>query len=576
MATKNDFLLLEQKCIKQYELALPYLSVMKSNEGFSDTMKARFGFYLLLLKMYTNLLEYNELIEIITDTDFNSKIFDKPDVDEGVDAVYIDEEHKEIKLFNFKYRESYNPDRSTSLDGALASSKFLTALATQNNNLIGKMQRCAQDVLDRLNSKEIWNISLYLISNDSHPLAITDHNIENLCDIYGLSICSVGLDEIVDELSLRPRNIDATLLLDQDVVMKFQEDDLTSNTSYIVNLLLPELIRITCDNQDVRNKYNWEHDSELKNVKMDYQVLYDNVRGFIGKTRFNHNIENTLDEDPKKFFYYNNGITIVADDIHVEETNLRKKFKLIIKNLQVINGGQTLRTIHNFHTRNNGVFSEAFSQARIMVRLFKVNHDDLKSCIAEYNNSQNSISQRDLKSLRKEQIQLEEYLGQNGILYERKRGDTGEKNNNYNTIIGMELMGQILLSVSGFPEQISNKKREIFNSYYSKLFTDNESLLSMRTVDLIKKYREIEMSYIHSNFKPTVQKQLYILYLSDSLSLSNYNKLIEKFESFIQEYASQIPDDKRKSEARYLIELNFREKVTAYFQNPTLFNESIQ
>ena len=102
MATKNDFLLLEHKCIKQYELALPYLSVIKSNEGFSDIMKARYGFYLLLLKMYTNLLEYQELIEIITDTDFNSKIFNKPDVDEGIDAIYIDEEHKEIKLFNFK------------------------------------------------------------------------------------------------------------------------------------------------------------------------------------------------------------------------------------------------------------------------------------------------------------------------------------------------------------------------------------------------------------------------------------------------------------------------------------------
>lgn len=575
MATKNDFLLLEHKCIKQYELALPCLSVIKSNEVFSDIMKARYGFYLLLLKMYTNLLEYQELIEIITDTDFNSKIFNKPDVDEGIDAIYIDEEHKEIKLFNFKYRESYNPDKSTSLDGALASSKFLAALATQNNNLIGRMQRCAQDVLDRLNSKEIWNISLYLVSNDSHPLSITDHNIENLCEIYGLTIYSVGLDEIVDELSLRPRNVDATLLLDQEVVMKFQEDDLTSNTSYIVNLLLPELIRITCDNHIVRNKYNWEHDSELKNVKMDYQVLYDNVRGFVGKTRFNNNIENTLDEDPKKFFYYNNGITIVADDIQVEETNLRKKFKLIIKNLQVINGGQTLRTIHNFHTKNNGVFSEAFSQARIMVRLFKVNHDDLKSCIAEYNNSQNSISQRDLKSLRKEQIQLEEYLGQNGILYERKRGDTGIKDSNYDTIIGMELMGQILLSVSGFPEQISNKKREIFNSYYNKLFVDNESLLSIRTINLIRKYRDIEMSYINSKFKSTVQKQLYVLYLSNRLSISDYNQLIEKFESFILEYASLIPDDKRKSEARYLIEPNFREKVTTYFQNPTLFSESI-
>ena len=72
-----------------------------------------------------------------------------------------------------------------------------------------------------------------------------------------------------------------------------------------------------------------------------------------------------------------------------------------------------------------------------------------------------------------------------------------------------------------------------------------------------------------------MQKQLYILYLADSLSLSDNIKLIEKFESFIQEYASQIPDDKRKSEARYLIEPNFREKVTAYFQNSTLFSESI-
>lgn len=566
MATKNEFLLLEQKCLKHYEFALPYLTIKKSQFSFSEGMKARFGFYFLILKMYTELSEYNDIIKIITDTDFNTKFFDQPDVDEGVDAVYIDDEAKEIKLFNFKYRETYNPDTTPSLDGALASSKFFAALATHNNNLLGRMQKCAQEVLERLCGKDMWDIYFYIVSNDSITLSPSNHNLENLKDNYGLNIVSVGMNEIANELSLRPRNIDAVLLLDREVVMKFQEDDLSSNTSYIVNLSLPELIRITSDDQSIRNLYSWENESELKNVRMDHQVLYDNVRGFIGKTRFNTNIEHTLDTDPKKFFYYNNGITIVADDILVEDVNLNKKYKLTIKNVQVINGGQTLRTIHNFHTRNNGTFSEAFSQARIMVRLFKVTSEDLKSRIAEYNNSQNAISQRDLKSLRKEQIQLEEFLGQSGILYERKRGDTGGDKSKYDTTIGMELMGQILLSVSGFPEQISNKKREIFNSHYSRLFSENVNLLSQRTIDLIHIYRNIECAYRVSEYTSTVQKHMYILYLCDKFSITEGSRIIPIFESFITRYANNLPIDKRKAEARYLIEPNFREQLSNYIE----------
>lgn len=567
MATRNEFLLVEQKCLKQYEFAEPYLTRYKPDISFSEGIKARFGFYFLVLKMFTDLSESPDIISCITDTDFNAKFFDQPDQDEGIDAVYIDDENNIISLFNFKYKENFDPNTTPKLDEMLVSSKFLSALETQNNNFTGRMHQCAEAIIEKLRGREIWEIRFYIVNNHSRTLRVETPELINLQKLYGLHIISVGLDEIVEGLSLRPRNIDATLLLDREVVMKFQEDDLSSNTSYIVNLSLPELIRITSDNQETRNLYGWEKESDLKDIKMDHQVLYDNVRGFIGRTRFNNNIENTLDNDPKKFFYYNNGITIVADDVLVEEIRLQKKFKLTIKNLQVINGGQTLRTIHNFHTRNNGVFSEAFSQARIMVRLFKVTNEDLKSCIAEFNNSQNAISQRDLKSLRKEQIQLEEYLEENHILYERKRGDTGHDKSQYETVVGMELMGQMLLSVAGQPEQVSNKKREIFNSHYDRLFTNNQYLLTQHTVTVIRQFREIEKAYGLTLHKPTTQKLMYVLFLCNKFSLSDYIKVINDFETFIADYSQQMLDDNRKADARYLIEPLFREKLTEHYNN---------
>ena len=567
MASRNEYLLLEQKCLKQYEFAEPYLTIKKPEISFPEGMRARFGFYFLVLKMYTDLSECSDIINSITDTDFNVKFFDQKDSDEGVDAIYLDEENNNICLFNFKYKEKFDPNTTPKLDEALATSKFLSAIATQNNNFTGRMHDWAQIILDKLSGKELWDIRFYIVSNNSQALRVETPELINLKDLYGINIISIGLDDLAEELSLRPRNIDATLILNREVVMKFQEDDLSSNTSYIVNLSLPELIRITSDSQEMRDLYDWEHENELRNIKMDHQVLYDNVRGFIGRTRFNSNIEYTLDNDPMKFFYYNNGITIVADDVLVDQQKMQKNIKLVIKNLQVINGGQTLRTIHNYHVKNNGVISEAFSQARIMVRLLKVTNEELKSRIAEYNNSQNAISQRDLKSLRKEQIQLEEFLEQNSILYERKRGDTGRDKSQYETVVGMELMGQMLLSVAGLPEQISNKKREIFNTHYNKLFAENSELLSSNTVEIIRKYRNIERTYRQSRYKPTTQKQMYILYLCNKFSLDDYNDVISKFEGFITTYSDQMPNDKKKAEARYLIEPAFREMLTSYFRD---------
>lgn len=564
MATRNDYLLLEQKCLRHYQLALPYLQSKKGKQEFPKEMQARFGFYYFILKMYTELSEYSDITKIITDTDFNAKFYDKPDSDEGIDAVFVDEENKHIQLFNFKYRCPFKPEAIQSKDEALKSSKFFSVLRTQKNKLKGRMKKEASQIINLLSGNEIWDISFYIVSNENNTLKIDDPNLEQLKEIYGIKIISIGLNEIVEETSPRPRQIDATLLLPKDSIMTFKEDSLSSNISYIMTLPLVELIRITCDDEKIRDLYNWEDGKILEKVRMEPQVLYDNVRGFMGKTKYNRNIEQSLDSEPKKFFFYNNGITIIADDISKEDTNMNTKVKFKIKNIQVLNGGQTLRTIHNYNTNNRANLTETLSTAQVLVKFLKVTSDELKGNIAEFTNSQNSISMRDLRSLRIEQIQLEEFLGNNGILYERKRGDVGTPQAIYKTSLSLDLMGQILLSLEGFPEQVSNKKREIFAGYYNRLFAANTELLSQKTIDSIWAYRKIEKLYSESHYDDTVQKNMYILYLSNCFKSKDYKKLITIFEIFLSTYAKSIPTDKRKATSRYLIDATFREALTNY------------
>ena len=65
----------------------------------------------------------------------------------------------------------------------------------------------------------------------------------------------------------------------------------------------------------------------------------------------------------------------------------------------------------------------------------------------------NAISNIDLKSLSSEQIQIEQFLEENDIIYARKIGDIGlTQTKIYEHKISMEKFGQILFSVQGFPE----------------------------------------------------------------------------------------------------------------------------
>lgn len=111
---------------------------------------------------------------------------------------------------------------------------------------------------------------------------------------------------------------------------------------------LVDVVRIFSSDEQLTHKYNIEDDSEIEGAKLDISLLYDNVRGYLEETSFNKNIRNTLKENYMDFFMFNNGITVTAEEITSEPKNSNEKYLFTLKNYQIVNGGQTIRTI--FHT----------------------------------------------------------------------------------------------------------------------------------------------------------------------------------------------------------------------------------
>lgn len=553
MATLNDHKRLNLKCQRYFELA-QIEGAIPSDITVSEENQKRFGFYYLVLKNILEIDNFSSITDCITDQDFNAKLFQEAYQDEGIDAVYIDEETKNISLFNFKYRLKWNIDKEQSINEAIISSKYLNILRTENNILEGKLKVYTDNIIEKTGSDEIWNIVFYIVSNENKEIDNSNPELENLRSVYGIETKCIGLDTLTQLMSLHPQPVSTKIIVPTNSILTYSEDNISTEKSYVLCVRLIDLIRITCNDANLRNDTMLADESRLFNTDIEMNVLYENVRGFILKSKYNSNILETLENEPSRFYFYNNGLTIVADNINVKRAGLDKKWELTIENFQVINGGQTLRTIHKYARENKDNINK-LSDASVQLRIIKVDDDDFKSRISEYTNSQNAISVLDLKSMRKEQIDLEDYLSENDILYIRKSGDTGDDGKKYSYCISFQKLGQILYAINGHPGQVSNKKKLIFTSEYEKLFC-NDELLSLKTVEYIKSYFSIRNLYkkVSGYFE---LKVFFVLYLSVKLSRYDYRQLIKDFDSFIlTSTKSSIKPSRKLIQPSFFIDMN--------------------
>ncbi|HET9183653.1 MAG TPA: AIPR family protein [Candidatus Angelobacter sp.] len=151
---------------------------------------------------------------------------------------------------------------------------------------------------------------------------------------------------------------------------------------------------------------------KYKALSGDLDLLYEkNVRQFLGnKRKVNRGIEQTLEKHPERFGLYNNGITLVAEEVRNQPNG-----ELSLKNPFIVNGCQTTRTIWLVLQRklNSGGSAPSEEQTQwhaqvdnavVVTKIVVVGPEgeELLTETTRYTNSQNAVGDKDFIALEKD------------------------------------------------------------------------------------------------------------------------------------------------------------------------------
>jgi len=136
------------------------------------------------------------------------------------------------------------------------------------------------------------------------------------------------------------------------------------------------------------------------------RLLEQNVRVFLqARGNVNRGIRNTLDNDPEMFFAYNNGIAATALDVETEQCPDGLKITRI-RDLQIVNGGQTTASIHVAGKRRGVDLSHVFVQMKLAI-VDPGRSDEVIPKISEFANTQNRVNAADFFSNHPYHIRME-------------------------------------------------------------------------------------------------------------------------------------------------------------------------
>jgi hypothetical protein len=493
MATLQDFSLIQT-----------YVNKYQKDYGLSSIEKA---FSYLCLDSILN-LQQDEIEESITDGG----------MDRGIDNIYIDTSDSiaTIHIFNLKYTTKFGKMKNNFPSSEI--DKIISILRQILDNDKKLQKETNPNLYQKI--KDIWsifekqnpNFIIYLCSNLENNLIDAEqarfereikkysnfqvqyHNINNFVTLLTYK----GIKKIDGEIKL----------IDTNYFTKIDGDV----RALIANVDAEELLKLVTNN--------------FKEGVIE-DIFNDNIRLFLRyRSRINRNIKETaLLEDNYKFFYFNNGLTLVCDKFSYET---RRAPIVKLGNVQIVNGGQTVHALWDAYQENKDIVK----RINILIRVYETVGVNLPQDIAEYTNSQNPVKNRDIRANDYIQKKLEKELLAMGYFYERKKGSYRTKLKDKR--LDSEKVGQILMAFyNDMPGDAKNKKRVIFEDKFDIIFNDNlkaeDVLLAYKLYDKIEKYKIkryaelIGLKNEEQNEKESfiLYSSYYMLYVLKKLALNN-------------------------------------------------------
>lgn len=397
--------------IKEYQGNYPYISNIEKDEW-------AFNYWVLDKLFY----EDEELIE--------EKIVDYHDL--GIDAYEVYEDTKDIYLIQNKYYTD-----ATSITAEYVKNDFLVRAITALEN--GTYKKCEelQNAFTKYKNNSDFAVYLQLfVANNRHCKEADDYikkfNIEH--PKYHAKI--YYLDDIEERYFNEVKEIKKKILVKVESVNKSTILNINTDDYKLENVLDARYVLTP-----VASIYRLYRESIEKN----YPIFDKNIREYLGNKGVNKKIYITLldKEDRKNFFYYNNGITIICENmtkIYTQHSDYNLNAFFTIENPQIVNGCQTVNSIYEaLKNEDPTVLEKEYKDTFVMLKILEINRDDsqedkLYKDIVKYNNSQNSIDEKTFEANTGVFLRLQQAFKEKGFLLLIKQSDNNKFSNIYKVV----------------------------------------------------------------------------------------------------------------------------------------------
>lgn len=369
--------------------------------------------------------------------------------DAGVDALHFNEPDDgefTVTIFQGKYKRDLTGDANFPENGVKTAINIVGTLFDPSKSIVLNQHLAPriEEIRSLIRDGHIPNVRLILCNNG----AKWNGQAQDWIDQTGFSADQVSWlhfnhDNIVAVLQSKKAVDDSIQLQGKAVIEEFD-----------YRRVLIGKVAIT----EIAQLFNRHNDL----------LLERNIRRYLGlhANRVNSAIHKTLADTKKSnnFYFFNNGITMICRKFRHNALQ-GESYQLRVEGMQIINGGQTCKTIQQ--TLNDS--TQDFSGVYVLLRLYELADDDQNFVrdITYATNSQNPVDLRDLHSNDDTQKQLEIGINQLGYSYKRQREEGGGGS----AAIASTIVAESVLAIwRNKPHQAKFLRREHFGKLYDDIF----------------------------------------------------------------------------------------------------------
>lgn len=289
----------------------------------------------------------------------------------GIDAFIYNEEFKELEVFQFKF-----------------PSQLKTITKENNQNDINKLIYGFELLIDRNSTCSLDNASSEFRKLHDYLKDVEVHNFKinfvsfNKGIVDNIASIENFINKIKNELGIEISFTDYNAKTITNIYDKLQRQNSIQVTIPYKNLQQSYSINDVNSFVGVVNSQNL-----LESIKHNIGVIFDeNIRLVETNSKVNNGIKKTAssEHNANMFYFYNNGITFICDNVQVSPNNLT----VTLHGVSIVNGCQTVTSLFELHEKN-----KLSNQVDILVRIIKISDYDERANITQFLNSQNQIKE---------------------------------------------------------------------------------------------------------------------------------------------------------------------------------------